>query len=89
VGNPPGARSAARTWPELSTLAPEVVLVALCGFGEERARRDFAAVKDPAARALFSRRVGFLDGNAYTSRPGPRLVDAAEILARLIHGSNR
>ena len=55
----------------------------------ERARRDFAAVKDPAARALFSRRVGFLDGNAYTSRPGPRLVDAAEILARLIHGSNR
>src|SRR5881227_1549565 len=64
VGNPPGARSAARTWPELTTLAPEVVLVALCGFGEERARRDFAAVKDPAARALFSRRVGFLDGNA-------------------------
>ena len=89
VGNPPGAPSAARTWPELSTLAPEVVLVALCGFGEERARRDFAAVKDPAARALFNRRVGFLDGNAYTSRPGPRLVDAVEILARLIHGSNR
>ncbi len=89
VGNPPGARSAARTWPELSTLAPEVVLVALCGFGEERARRDFAAVRHPAAQALFSRRVGFLDGNAYTSRPGPRLVDAAEILTRLIHGSNR
>jgi len=89
VGNLPGGRSASRTWPELSALAPDVLVVALCGFGEERARRDFAAVDDPAARALFSRRVGFLDGNAYTSRPGPRLVDAAAILARLIHGSNR
>jgi hypothetical protein len=28
----------------------------------------------------------FLDGNAYTSRPGPRLVDAAELLAQLIGG---
>ncbi|HEY6208292.1 MAG TPA: ABC transporter substrate-binding protein [Gemmatimonadales bacterium] len=89
VGNLRGGRSASRTWPELSALAPDVLVVALCGFGEERARRDFAAVDDPAARALFSRRVGFLDGNAYTSRPGPRLVDAAAILARLIHGSNR
>ena len=87
VGNAPGAPSAARSWPELSTLAPDVVLVAPCGFGEERARREFAAVTDPSARALFGRRVEFLDGNAYTSRPGPRLVDAAAILARLIHGS--
>jgi iron complex transport system substrate-binding protein len=30
--------------------------------------------------------VEFLDGNAYTSRPGPRLVDAAEQLAALIPG---
>src|SRR5438093_1307296 len=63
VGNAPGARSAARSWPELSTLAPDVVLVAPCGFGEERARREFAAVTDPSARALFGRRVEFLDGN--------------------------
>jgi len=41
-------------------------------------------VRDPAALALFSRRVEFLDGNAYTSRPGPRLVVAAEWLAALI-----
>src|SRR2546422_6217521 len=36
------------------------------------------------SRALLGRRVEFLDGNAYTSRPGPRLVDAAEMLTRLI-----
>jgi hypothetical protein len=43
-------------------------------------------VTDAAARTLLGRRVEFLDGNAYTSRPGPRLVDAAETLARLIRG---
>src|SRR3989442_8611469 len=37
---------------------------------------------DQQARALLERRVEFLDGNAYTSRPGPRLVDAAEQLDR-------
>ena len=31
-------------------------------------------------------RVVFLDGNAFTSRPGPRLVEAAELLAELIGG---
>jgi hypothetical protein len=30
--------------------------------------------------------VEVIDGNAYTSRPGPRLVAAAELLARLIRG---
>jgi hypothetical protein len=30
--------------------------------------------------------VEFLDGNAYTSRPGPRLADAAELLSQLING---
>src|SRR5882724_12856704 len=47
---------------------------------------ELAAVTDPQARALLGQRVEFLDGNAYTSRPGPRLVDAADTLTRLIHG---
>ena len=86
VGNVPGARSVPRSWRELSSLAPDVVLVALCGFDADRGRRDVAQVADRDARGVLGRRVEFLDGNAYTSRPGPRLVDAAEILARLIHG---
>ena len=84
VAGVPGARSVARSWRELSALAPDLVVVALCGFDVERARRDLALITDRDARALLDRRVEFLDGNAYTSRPGPRLVDAAEILARLI-----
>ena len=84
VGNAAGARSAPRSWRELIALAPDLVVVAPCGFDVARARQEQAAVTDRDARALFSRRVEFLDGNAYTSRPGPRLVDAAEILARML-----
>jgi iron complex transport system substrate-binding protein len=86
VGSAPGAPSRPRPWDELAALAPDVVVVALCGFDVPRAHAELAAVTDGQAQALLRRRVEFLDGNAYTSRPGPRLVDAAETLARLIHG---
>jgi iron complex transport system substrate-binding protein len=86
VAGTPGEPSRTHTWHELAALSPDLVVIALCGFDVPRARTEFAAVTDAAARALFTRRVEFLDGNAYTSRPGPRVVDAAEFLARLIHG---
>jgi len=85
VGNTPAAPSVARSWKDLAQSAPDVVVIALCGFDEARARREHAGVADPDARAVLSRRQEFIDGNAYTSRPGPRLVDAAEHLARLFH----
>jgi len=86
VGGAIGEPSRPRPWDELAVLAPDVVVVALCGFDVPRAQVELGAVTDGPARALLGRRVEFLDGNAYTSRPGPRLVDAAETLARLIHG---
>ena len=86
VAGAAGEPSRPRPWEELVALAPDVVVVALCGFDVPRAQTELAAVTDPQARALLGRRVEFLDGNAYTSRPGPRLVDAADTLARLIHG---
>ena len=85
IGARPGDRSVTRPWQELRALAPEVVVVALCGFDVARARREVAAVTDPDASALLAQaRVVFLDGNAYTSRPGPRLVEGTELLAQLI-----
>lgn len=86
VAGTPGARSVSRPWRELRALRPERVIVALCGFDVARARRELDLVTDPDARALLAAGVSFLDGNAYTSRPGPRLVDAAELLAALIRG---
>jgi iron complex transport system substrate-binding protein len=86
VGNRPSVRSVARPWPELRALAPERVVIALCGFDVARARREAGAVTDTDGRALVQDDAAFIDGNAYTSRPGPRLADAAELLARLMAG---
>ncbi|HEX9611447.1 MAG TPA: BtuF-related (seleno)protein, partial [Gemmatimonadales bacterium] len=87
VASRPGERSRALPWRELLALRPDVVIVAPCGFDETRARREMATITDPDALALLARaRVAYLDGNAFTSRPGPRLTDAAERLAELIDG---
>ena len=86
IAGQPGARSVTRPWRELRALGAERVIVALCGFDVPRARREVDLVTDPDARALLSGNVAFLDGNAYTSRPGPRLVEAAELLAALMRG---
>ncbi len=86
VGSVPGEPSRPRSWVELAALVPDVVVVALCGFDVPRARTELAAVRSDAAAAVLGRRVAVIDGNAYTSRPGPRLVDAAAVLARELHG---
>jgi len=84
VGATPGARSSAHPWDALVALAPDVVVVPLCGFDVARARVEAATVADPDGRRLLREHVEFLDGNSYTSRPGPRLVDAAERLAEML-----
>jgi len=86
VGAQPGTRSVAIPWRELRALAPDVVVIAPCGFDVRRAFEELSEVRDQDALKLLARRVGFVDGNAYTSRPGPRLVDAAEQLANVIAG---
>ncbi len=84
-----GARSEQVAWERIVADQPEVMVIAACGFTEERARQDEPLLRAlpgfadlPCARA---NRVHFVDGAAYFSRPGPRLVDSLELLARLIH----
>lgn len=84
VGAVAGEPSRPRPWGELAALTPDLVVVAPCGFDVPRAEAELASLTDSDARALLARRVEVIDGNAYTSRPGPRLVDAAELLSRLI-----
>ena len=91
VGAAPGSHSVRSSWPELLALAPDLVVVALCGFGLERARsewRRFLKSYSPEARNAgeLHTPVWALDGNAYTSRPGPRVVDGAELIACAIAG---
>jgi iron complex transport system substrate-binding protein len=84
-----GARSHELTLADVAAADPDVIVLMPCGFDAERALRESPAlVADPAwdeLRAVRDGRVFAVDGNAYFSRPGPRVVDGVELLAALLH----
>jgi iron complex transport system substrate-binding protein len=87
VGARAGSHSARREWGELSALRPDHVIVMLCGFGVERARSELDALDHSEALGLMGRvPTWILDGNQYTSRPGPRVVDGAERIGAVVAG---
>jgi len=84
-----GEKSAHIDWEQLREAAPDVIIVAPCGYDAERACADLAAAPLPPwwgdLPAVRNGQVFVMDGNAHISRPGPRVVDGTEILARLLH----
>jgi iron complex transport system substrate-binding protein len=92
VGAEPGFHSRTMSVPEAQGLKPDLVLVALCGFGVDRAAAEYLAFEErqfkAGGRAAASWRcpVWLLDGNSYTSRPGPRVVDGAVRIAAALRG---
>jgi len=69
--------------------APEILLIAPCGYGAEQAREEYKSMSFPepwhAIPAVRNGRVYALEANSYFSRPGPRLVTGIEALAKLFH----
>jgi iron complex transport system substrate-binding protein len=82
----PGENSQRLDWSAIAAADPEAIVVAPCGFDLAATNRAIAllgSVKEWKALTAFrSGRVLAMDGNAYMSRPGPRLVDSAEIVAQ-------
>ena len=74
---------------ELVASDPDLILVAPCGFGIERALADLPALAADSRwstlRAVRERRVCVADANQYFNRPGPRIVESLEILAEVTH----
>jgi iron complex transport system substrate-binding protein len=63
---------------------PEVLLFAPCGFDVDRAAHEAEALLETDAwRWARERAAWAIDGNSLTSRPGPRLVDAIEVMAAI------
>ncbi len=82
------APSYASDWGSLKAMAPEVLVIACCGFSQGRTRQELTqAGIDPILEGFEAAgtRVFVLDGNALFSRPGPRLVDSLELLAHHLH----
>ncbi len=84
-----GKPSRTTAWSEVVEADPEVLLLACCGYGVERTLADRSVLQSsPGWECLAcvrSERVFVVDGSAYFSRPGPRLVDSLEILAHALH----
>lgn len=76
-----GEPSTKTSWDDIDAYAPEVVVLMPCGFDLPRTVAEAPLVLDRLAQA-GAREVWAVNGSAYFSRPGPRLVDGVEILAR-------
>jgi iron complex transport system substrate-binding protein len=68
------------TWDDVARVEPELLVVAACGFDADRAAAEAASI--PAGIAP---RIVAVDGNAYYSRPAPRVSHGIVQLAHLIH----
>ena len=81
--------SAQIEWQEVLDTQPDIIVLALCGYDIDRARRDYEVLRRlpdfdslPAARRD---QIYLVNASAYFARPGPRIVDSVEILAGILH----
>lgn len=75
-------------WEEILSYNPEVIVVMCCGFSVERSMQDIEILFAPPLNALQAVQEGEVyvtDGASLFSRPGPRIVESAGVLARIFH----
>ena len=84
-----GEHSPWMTWDDLLLADPDAIVILPCGFDIPRTVSELGPlVTDPRWRRLSAvnkDRVYVTDGNQYFNRPGPRVVESAEILADVLH----
>jgi iron complex transport system substrate-binding protein len=95
VGALPGAHSVQTTIEQVRDLAPDLVLVAPCGMAWGRVTTELRALEGRMRAAgippfsEWGAEVWAMDGNAYTSRPGPRVIEGAELIGWALGGVER
>ena len=81
--------SAQIEWQQVLDARPEIIVLALCGYDIDRARRDYELLSRfpgfGSIPAAASGQVHIVNASAYFARPGPRIVDSLEILAGILH----
>jgi iron complex transport system substrate-binding protein len=78
-------------WEKITEWAPEVLVIMPCGFDLQQTMKQIWSVFGYQSSPFFdlpavqNGRVYAVDANSYFARPGPRVVEGAELLAQLIH----
>ncbi|MCH8916679.1 MAG: cobalamin-binding protein [Proteobacteria bacterium] len=84
-----GAPSRWVDWADIKAADPEAILIAPCGFTLGRVLDEMPALTGLPGwddlKAVKAGRVAAADGNGFFNRPGPRLVESAEIIAEFLH----
>ena len=84
-----GKHSPYIAWDDLRSADPDVIAVMPCGFGISRTKKELHLLTENdqwgELSAVRNNRVYLTDGNQYFNRPGPRVVDSAEILLEILH----
>jgi iron complex transport system substrate-binding protein len=82
-----GERSVQTTWDAIGEVDPEMLLLMPCGFHLAETVAEWGQTPRPAVYAELAavrrERIFALDGSAYFSRPGPRVIDGIELLAEI------
>jgi iron complex transport system substrate-binding protein len=82
-----GSRSVETTWEAVAEVDPEMLILMPCGFHLAETVAEWNRTPRPAVwpdlRAVDRGHVFAVDGSAYFSRPGPRLIDGIELLAEI------
>ena len=84
-----GIHSPYINWEEFLELDPDIIVVMPCGFNLPRTRIEMSSITAfsewSRLSAVQSNAVYITDGNQYFNRPGPRVIESAEILAEIFH----
>lgn len=84
-----GQHSPWMSWADLRAADPDVIVIMPCGFDIPRTLTEMHWLTDrpewSELQAVRTGRVAITDGNQYFNRPGPRLLESAEILAEIFY----
>ncbi|MBI3006338.1 MAG: cobalamin-binding protein [Ignavibacteriales bacterium] len=77
------------SWDAVVNYNPDMIIIMCCGFSIKRTLQEISVLQNQPSwdelKAVKSSHVYVADGNAYFSRPGPRIVESLEILAKIFH----
>jgi iron complex transport system substrate-binding protein len=84
-----GTDSVRIPWEDVQKWSPEILVIMPCGFNLQKAieqtNQIFAKPGWFDLPAVSRNQVYVVDANSYFARPGPRIVEGAELLAHLFH----
>ena len=88
----PGVHAPSISFDDLQKADPDVIVVAPCGFDLARTRAEVHWLADRPGfeklRAVRNGRIFLADGNQFFNRPGPRIVETAQIISELLGSGN-